>query len=58
MDRIPTGLMACREGQPLFKELLHDYDNAHFVKEDGTYDTTTKCNKNYEYLSEIRLAIN
>lgn len=45
MDRISTGLMACREGQPLFKELLHDYDNAHFVKEDGTYDTTTNVTR-------------
>lgn len=45
VDRIPTGLMACREGQPLFVELLHDYDNAHFVKEDGTYDTTTNVTR-------------
>ena len=44
-DRIPTGLMACREGQPLFVELLHDYDNAHFVKENGTYDTTTNVTR-------------
>lgn len=44
-DRIPTGLMACREGQSLFVELLHDYDNAHFVKEDGTYDTTTNVTR-------------
>ena len=40
-SQIPTGLMACREGQELFKELLHDYDNIHFLKEDGTFDTTT-----------------
>lgn len=40
-DRIPTGLMACEAGQPLFSELLHDYDNAHFKREDGTLDTTT-----------------
>lgn len=40
-ERIPTGLMACREGQPLFEELLHDYDNVHFLKADGSYDTTT-----------------
>lgn len=44
-DRIPTGLMACREGQPLFAELLHDYDNAHFIKDDGTYDTTTNVTR-------------
>lgn len=44
-DRIPTGLMACREGQPLFVELLHDYDNAHFLKSDGSYDTTTNVTR-------------
>lgn len=44
-DRIPTGLMACREGQPLFVELLHEYDDAHFVKEGGTYDTTTNVTR-------------
>lgn len=44
-DRIPTGLMACVAGQPLFAELLQDYDNAHFVKEDGSYDTTTNVTR-------------
>jgi len=44
-DRIPTGLMACREGQPLFVELLHEYDEAHFIKEDGSYDTTTNVTR-------------
>ena len=40
-DRIPTGLMACEKNHPLFVELLKDYDNAHFIKEDGNYDVTT-----------------
>ena len=44
-DRIPTGLMACREGHPLFAELLHDYDNAHFTKEDGSLDLTTNVTR-------------
>ncbi len=50
--RIPTGLMACREGHTLFGELLHEYDNIHFVDENGNMDTTTNvtritntCNK-------------
>lgn len=38
---IPTGIMACREGFPLFDELLHDYDGRSFVKQDGTLDTMT-----------------
>lgn len=43
--QIQTGLMACREGQTLFSELLHEYDNAHFVKEDGSYDLTTNVTR-------------
>lgn len=38
---IPTGIMACEKGQELFKELLYEYTNAHFMKPDGTYDETT-----------------
>lgn len=38
---IPTGLMACEKDFPLYKEYLSYYDNARFVKEDGTLDTTT-----------------
>ena len=44
-SRIPTGLMACREGQKLFVEMLHDYDRAHFIRPDGTYDTTTNVTR-------------
>lgn len=36
--QIQTGLMACKKGHPFFKELLHDYDRKHFIKNDGTYD--------------------
>lgn len=38
---IPTGLMGCKKNQKLFEELLHEYDNIHFLKEDGTLDMTT-----------------
>lgn len=38
---IPTGIMACEKGFPLFIELLKDYDNRHFLNSDGTYDMTT-----------------
>ena len=44
-DRISTGLMACRKGHPLFVELLRDYDNAHFLKNDGSLDTTTNVTR-------------
>ncbi len=39
--QIQTGLMACREGHPLFKELLDEYDGLHFIKPDGNFDYTT-----------------
>lgn len=39
--QIQTGLMACRDGHPLFKELLDEYNGIHFVRPDGTLDTTT-----------------
>ena len=38
---IPTGLMAACKGQPLFAELLHEYDNLHFKAPDGSLDLTT-----------------
>lgn len=44
-DRVPTGIMACRAGHPLFMELFHDYDDAHFVREDGSYDQTTNVER-------------
>lgn len=46
---IPTGLMACEKGFPLFDEMLHYYDDKHFVKDDGTYDMTT----NVETITKI-----
>ena len=39
--QIPTGLMACRKGFPLFEEFLRYYDNATFINEDGTLNMTT-----------------
>lgn len=39
--QIPTGLMASRDGHPLFKELLDEYNGIHFVRPNGTLDTTT-----------------
>ena len=40
-DRVQTGLLACEKGHPLFLEFLAHYDNAVFLKEDGTQDITT-----------------
>ena len=38
---VPTGLMACEARFPLFQEMLGYYDDAVFVREDGTLNTTT-----------------
>ena len=37
--------MACREGQPLFEELLHEYDGLHFKRPDGSLDVTTNVTR-------------
>lgn len=44
-DRIPTGLMACRKDQSLFRELLREYDTIHFLRPDGSYDLTTNVER-------------
>lgn len=38
---VPTGIMACEKGFPLFVELLRFYDDKSFIKPDGTMDLTT-----------------
>ena len=38
---VQTGLLACRPDFPLFQAFLHHYDNASFLKADGTHDVTT-----------------
>lgn len=40
-NAVPTGIMACQKGHAMFIELLKEYDYAHFIRDDGTYDTTT-----------------
>lgn len=40
---VPTGIMASEKGLPIIKELLDYYDGKHFLKDDGSFDTTTNC---------------
>ena len=40
-NNIPTGIMASEKGFELYKEFLDYYKDKHFIKKDGTYDTTT-----------------
>ena len=37
---IPTGIMACEKGFPLFREMLEDYNGRHF-RQKNKYDMTT-----------------
>ena len=38
---IPTGIMACEKKFPMFEKFLKYYDDAIFIKSDGTMNTTT-----------------
>ena len=40
---VPTGIMASEKGLPIMKELLDYYNERHFLKNDGSFDTTTNC---------------
>ena len=43
--QIPTGLMASEKGLPIFKELLDEYNDLHFIKPDGTLDIVTNVER-------------
>lgn len=38
---VPTGLIACEKGFPLFEEFLQEYEQRPFLLSDNTYDLTT-----------------
>lgn len=40
-DAVPTGIMACEKGFKLFSELLNEYHDRSFIKEDGSMDMST-----------------
>lgn len=42
---IGTGFISCNKSNPLLKEFLYEYDNLHFIKEDGSYDVTPNVNR-------------
>ena len=41
VNAVPTGIMAAEKGHPFINELLHEYDNLRFIKDDGEMDLTT-----------------
>lgn len=45
-----TGIMASEANGLWVSEQLHAYDGSHFVKEDGTLDTTTNCQRIYKLM--------
>ena len=55
---IPTGIMACEKGFPLFDELLHNYDGRRFKLEDGTFDMHTNVEAITEACLERGLVLN
>lgn len=57
-SRIQTALMACRNAFPLFKRLLHDYDERSFVQPDGSYDETTNVTAITNACLELGLSLN
>ena len=40
-NMIPTGIMGAEKGNRWIKDLLNEYNDLHFIKNDGTYDLTT-----------------
>lgn len=47
-DSIPTGIMACEKGFPLFQELLSDYESRSFYNPDGSLNVKS----NVRYITE------
>lgn len=40
-EQIPTGIMGCEKGFPLFDDLLREYTDRAFIRSDGSFDMTT-----------------
>lgn len=57
-NKIPTGLMACKKGHPLFEKMLKDYDGNHFINSDGSYDLTTNVVRLTNLLKRYGLVLN
>ncbi len=55
---VPTGMMAAEKGSLWAKELLDDYHERRFVKEDGTFDMTTNTTVITQYMLDKGLVLN
>ena len=56
--QIPTALMGCRVGHPLFSELLERYYSRNFIKPNGSYNLTTNVADITEVCLEHGLILN
>lgn len=43
--QIPTGLMASQKSLPIIKEFLDEYNDLHFIRSNGSMDTTTNVER-------------
>lgn len=44
-DAIPTGIMAAEKNNSFINELMHEYDDLHFRRDDGSLDLTTNVTR-------------
>lgn len=54
---VMTSFMACKAGDPLFCELLHEYDGLHFQMQDGKLDYTTNVQRITRVLEKYGLRL-
>ena len=57
-NNVPTGMMAAEKGSVWAKELLEQYNDRHFVLEDGSFDLTTNTTVITEYMKNKGLLLN
>lgn len=55
---IPTAIMGCEKGFPLFQSLLNEYTNRQFIMPDGSYDETTNVQAITEFCLSKGLVLN
>ena len=56
---VNTGIgFGAEKGHPVVKAIMDDYTDVPFVKEDGTFDTTTCPSRNTKVLCEFGLVQN
>lgn len=57
-NNVPTGMMAAEKGSVWAMELLNQYNNRHFVNEDGSFDQTTNTTTITNYMLEKGIILN